>query len=108
VTIDPTVKRIAAKFGVDPKLIQSVVRAEGNILKAVQCSFPKVSTVDEALEITCRSAVHAMSDYLTLTDSDGFVKFWGQRWAPLGVKNDPTNLNKNWPGNVLKFWSVDV
>lgn len=22
------------------------------------------------------------------------------RWAPVGAKNDPTNLNKNWPGNV--------
>jgi hypothetical protein len=102
--IDPDVRRIAARFGVDPKLIQAVVKAEGNILKAVQCSLPKVSTVEEALEITCRSAAHAMSDYIKQSDPEAFVTFWGHRWAPVGATNDPTNLNKNWPVNVLRFW----
>lgn len=29
-----------------------------------------------------------------------FVDFMQQRWAPVGVKNDPHNLNKNWAPNV--------
>jgi len=29
-----------------------------------------------------------------------FVDFMQQRWAPIGVKNDPKNLNKNWSKNV--------
>ena len=29
-----------------------------------------------------------------------FEEFMGKRWAPQGVANDPTNLNKNWAGNV--------
>jgi len=29
-----------------------------------------------------------------------FVDFMGKRWAPIGAKNDPKNLNKNWPNNV--------
>lgn len=103
-TIEPDVKRIARKFGVDGALIQAVVQAEGNIIKAVQCSIPSVTTREEALEITCRSAAHAMSDYLKATDAAGFVKFWGHRWAPVGVANDPTNLNANWPSNVLRLW----
>lgn len=104
--IDPDVRRIAGRFGVDPSLIQAVVRAEGNILKAVQCSLPNTSNVEQALEITCRSAAHAMSDYIKQTDPDGFVSFWAARWAPQGAKNDPTSLNANWPVNVKKFWGI--
>lgn len=32
-----------------------------------------------------------------------FIQFMGGRWAPIGVSNDPTNLNKNWVPNVSKF-----
>ena len=31
-----------------------------------------------------------------------FVDFMADRWAPVGVANDPKNLNKNWTGNVRK------
>lgn len=103
-TIAPDVKRIARKFGVDPELIQAVVQAEGNILKAVQCSLPSIRTREEALEVTCRSAAHAMSDWLKLHAAPDFVAFWGARWAPDGAQNDPTHLNRNWPGNVLRLW----
>jgi len=29
-----------------------------------------------------------------------FVDFMQKRWAPVGAKNDPTGLNKNWGRNV--------
>ena len=32
-----------------------------------------------------------------------YVDFIQQRWAPIGAKNDPKNLNKNWAPNVRKF-----
>lgn len=104
--IDDDVKRIAKRFGVDAALIQAVVKAEGNIVKAVQCSIPSVTTREEALEITCRSAAHAMSDYLKANSAAEYVAFWGARWAPRGAQNDPTDLNKNWPVNVLKLWTA--
>jgi cephalosporin-C deacetylase-like acetyl esterase len=104
--IDQKVKTISSHFGTDPALIAAVIQAEGNILKAVQCSMPSVETVEKAIEITCRSAVHAMSDYIKQTDPDGFVEFWASRWAPQGAKNDPTGLNGNWPTNVKKAWNV--
>ena len=34
---------------------------------------------------------------------DTFIEFMGKRWAPVGAKNDPTNLNKNWHKNVTSF-----
>jgi hypothetical protein len=110
--IDPDVKLKARFFGIDAALIQAVVNAEGNILRAVQCSVPTVTTREKAIEITCRSAVHAMSDFLVNNRYDKagpemkqqFIEYWAQRWAPRGVANDPTDLNKNWPVNVLHFW----
>ena len=104
--IDPDVRRIATRFGVDPELIQAVVRAEGDILKAVRCSIPTVRDREHAIEITCRSAAHAMSDYIKANHGRAFVEFWGKRWAPIGAANDPTSLNKNWPVNVSKLWGV--
>jgi hypothetical protein len=45
---------------VDARLIQAVV----HIITAVQCSIPAVQTREEALRVVCRSAVHAMSDFI--------------------------------------------
>ncbi len=118
--IDPDVQATAQHFGIDPALIQAVVNAEGNILRAVQCSIPSVTTRQEALEVTCRSCAHAMSDFIKapligsaptnlppgIDDLKPlFIRMWAARWAPVGVTNDPHGLNANWPGNVLKFWT---
>ena len=37
--------------------------------------------------------------------SDAFTKFMGSRWAPIGVENDPTNLNRHWPKNVYDAYT---
>lgn len=106
--IDPDVRRIARRFAGEsstfPKLIQAVVRAEGDILKAVKCSVPSCKDREEAIEITCRSALHAMSDYMIRLDADGYVEYWGAIWAPAKAKNDPTNLNVHWVPNVKRLW----
>jgi hypothetical protein len=102
--IDPDVAQTAKYFGVDAALIQAVVIAEGNIVRAVQCSVPSVTTRQQALEITCRSCVHAMSDYVKAQHGADFVAFWAARWAPQGAANDPHGLNKNWPVNVRAHW----
>lgn len=106
-TVDPDVRGIAASFGIDARLIQAVVNAEGNIVKAVQCSIPSVTTRDQALRILCRSAVHALSDFVQQQQLAGdFVAFWGKRWAPVGAANDPHGLNANWATNVRNLWGV--
>lgn len=111
--IDLDVAAKAKFFGIDPKLIQAVVNAEGDILKAVRISVPTCKDRAQAIEITCRSACHRMSDFIYYdgigTNPDQlmdqrFVEFWRDKWAPLGAKNDPKNLNKNWARNVLKLW----
>ena len=106
--MDETLRKVARRFAgsSEPfaRLIAAVERAEGNIVKAVQCTYPEVKTREEALEITCRSAAHALADYAAKVGPRPFVDFWAERWAPQGAKNDPTGLNKNWPLNVKKFW----
>ena len=103
---DPDIQRIAAHFAgtstAFPALLSAVEKAEGNLIKAVQCSRPEVTTRTEALSITARSAIHAAFDYLN--GSSGFVRFWQRRWAPTGAANDPHNLNANWAGNVERLW----
>ena len=106
--IEADVNRIARAFGIDPALLQAVVNAEGDIVVAVRCSIGSVSTRAEALQITSRSAVHAMCDWIKSGGEDrqdAFVAFWANRWAPVGAKNDPANLNVNWASNVDKLWT---
>jgi len=105
--IDIDVLKMAKHFGLDPTLAQAVVKAEGNILKAVQCSVPTVTTREQALDVLCRSAVHALSDYVKANPDriNEFVAFWGARWAPEGAANDPQGLNAHWVKNVQLLWN---
>lgn len=118
-TIDPDVALVCRRWGGQStafaKLIQAVVNAEGNILRAVQISIPTVATREQAIEITCRSAVHEMADFLVQPLSNypaatsptmqaQFVDFWRNRWAPLNAENDPKGLNDFWSRNVLAGW----
>lgn len=115
-TIDTDVAATAKHWGLDPHLLQAVVNAEGNIVRAVAISIPSVTTRQEALEVTCRSAVHAMCDFIKANDPNvdlpdystnlerDFVAFFAARWAPVGVANDPHGLNRAWPSNVLSGW----
>lgn len=104
-TIDADIEAIAKHWGLDPSLIQAVVVAEGNIVRAVQCSVPTVTTRAEALEVLCRSCTHALWEFVKSgSDRSDFIYEWAQRWAPQGAENDPKNLNANWPTNVLRLW----
>jgi hypothetical protein len=60
------------------------------------CSVTAVPTVDPW---TGEASPHR----LTLTEL--FIRFLAARWAPVGVENDPTNLNANWAGNVIALYS---
>ena len=106
VSIDADVSAAAKRFGLDPRLVQAVVNAEGNIVRAVAISIPTVTTREQALDVTCRSAVHAMCDWVK-ADAERqreYVAFWAARWAPVGASNDPHALNQFWPSNVLRGW----
>lgn len=104
-TIDPDVARVAQEFDLDPALVQAVVIAEGNIVRAVQCSQPDITTRERAIRATCRTIVHRLWLFAKEQQASAFVNYMGATWAPVGAKNDPKGLNKNWPGNVLRLWT---
>jgi hypothetical protein len=114
-------------------LILAMVRAEGGqaaMVKAVQCSRPDVTTFSAALAIACKTIRNRVIDYQErgigplfvlvhhtrsdpwtmeaaprrLAVSETFIRFLAARWAPIGVANDPTNLNSNWAGNVIAIY----
>lgn len=89
--------------------MQAVVLAEGNIVKAVQCSIPSIVNEEDALDVLARSAAHALVDFVVQSGlKQSFSNYWSRRWAPVGADNDPTSLNKNWPGNVARAWSEPI
>lgn len=108
ITVDVQLK--SADKGCPAELIQAVCDAEGPgdaIVRAVQCSLPRVTTRDQALDVLCRSANHRAWEFLALHGLDReFVEYFASKWAPQGVKNDPSNLNANWAGNVETLWGI--
>jgi hypothetical protein len=45
---------------------------------------------------------HALRDWSGKGD---FIAFLGRRYCPVGAKNDPTGLNKNWIKNVTRLYN---
>jgi hypothetical protein len=107
IAVDPDVLATARDFGIDPALLQAVVDAEGDIVRAVHCSIPTVTTREQALRAAARSAVHAMNDWIKFGGSDrrdAFIGYWGGRWTPLNPKNDSDGLYVDWSDNVEREW----
>lgn len=44
---------------------------------------------------------HALKDFKG--EEKDFILYLGNRYAPIGVANDPSNMNRNWIKNV-KYW----
>jgi hypothetical protein len=84
--------------------VQAVVQTEGDIVKAVQCSDPSITTRDLALRVLCRSLIHALWLFAA-NDPKAFVSLFGSRWAPVGVENDPHDLNVHFIPNMLALWT---
>lgn len=60
-------------------------------------------TLDRQAGWAASSILKNRERYEQSDKSTDFVTFMGNRWAPRGVANDPTDLNKHWPVNVSKF-----
>lgn len=85
-------------------LIDAMTRAEGGqdaMVRAVRCSMA-CADYAEARRIAANTIAHAAVDFVIGEHGfQTFVRFLGNRWAPVGATNDPTNLNANWVTNVL-------
>jgi len=84
------------------KLADAIYKAENSI------KFPygivSINThgnKEYARKICINTINHALRDWNGRGD---FIAFLGSRFAPIGVANDPNNLNANWIKNVRYFF----
>ena len=117
-------------------LLVAMIAAEGGeqaFIRAIQCSRPNVETFAMALAIACKtirgrihSALLAGIPVFTLANKAGhdpwtdearprclvvtpqFIDYLAGWWAPLGVANDPANLNRHWPQNVKAIYASQL
>lgn len=86
------------------KLADAIFKAEGvkskhpyGILKRFKHTTPRQACLN--------TIQHAIVDFKGNSDDlKGFIKFLGSRYCPVGAKNDPRGLNKNWIRNTTKFY----
>lgn len=83
------------------RLADAIYKAEGGaktnwpygILKRYKKTTPRQACIN--------TIKHGLRDWNGKGD---FIAFLGNRYCPVGVKNDPKGLNKNWIKNVNKFY----
>lgn len=49
------------------------------------------------------TVAHARRDWVANESKGSFIHFLAGRYAPIGVSNDPNNLNENWESNVISL-----
>lgn len=87
------------------KLADAIYYAEGGaktkhpygILKKYKKTSPRqacINTIKTNLKV-----------YLVVKPKEDFIVFLSKKYAPIGAKNDPTNLNKNWVKNVKYYYN---
>ena len=91
-----------------PKLADAIYLAEGGaktrhpygILTHYKHTTPRQACIN-----TIR---HRLKDWLLTDKKIDFITFLAQTYAPIGAKNDPRNLNKNWYKNVRYFYESEI
>lgn len=91
----------AAEFINVEKLAQAIYYAEGGnktshpygILAHYKHTSPKQACIN-----TIKSALKRWDG------KSDFISFLGKTYCPIGAKNDPTGLNKNWVRNVRRIY----
>ena len=89
------------------EVCDAIYRAEGGAKAQYLYGIRSVKyvSITEAQEICMRTVRHARKDYRNRNIKEGFIEFLSRRYCPIGAKNDPHGLNKNWVKNVK--WFID-
>lgn len=89
-----------------PQVASAVKVAEGNPRNHGVLSVPTANEGD-ASKVLNDSVYNNLVRWHEAGKPGKFVDFMQKRWAPIGVSNDPRNLNKNWAPNVRKALQQD-
>lgn len=102
------------QYGIDPLLLVAITGAETNFGKygpsqAIHNPFglgPNISygSYTDAIYAAARSIAGYKVRGSGIVGAKDITAIQ-PHWAPIGAKNDPTGLNKNWAGNVLGYYN---
>lgn len=95
------------KYGVDPRLVVSIMGAESSFGKTLYGKFnpfgwgpgQNFGSFSEAIDTITKGLKTGYIDQ-GLTRIDQIAS----KWAPVGASNDPSGLNRNWTKNVSQFY----
>ena len=93
-----------AGFNVE-RLATAIYKAEGGaktrhpygILAKYKHTTPRQACIN--------TIVHKYMDWVSAGNPGRFIDYLASRYAPVGAKNDPNGLNKNWVKNVEYFYN---
>jgi|WetSurSiteA1Bulk_404760.scaffolds.fasta_scaffold04773_2 hypothetical protein len=117
------ITQAASEYGIDPRFIGAIRKAEnGKPGKEFGVLLAGVNTYKSQLDVTCKTIRTLLLTYTVnpfvagkcalgfrrLVYSPQFIAKFASRWAPIGAKNDPQNLNSNWVRNVTVWYSEFV
>ena len=92
----------------DTQIVNAIRLSEGNWnygILSIKCETEK-----DCRRICFTTVRHNRIRYLRSEQqrNKSFISFLASRYAPIGVRNDPKGLNKNWYKNVMFFLKEGV
>jgi hypothetical protein len=87
------------------KVVDAIYLAEGGSKAKVPYGIlsVKVSSKEEARKVCYNTVRNNWKRWENSGNPGTYLEFLASRYAPVGAKNDPTGLNRNWIKNVSYF-----
>lgn len=85
------------------QIANAIYRAEGGAGTKHPYGILKKYKHTTARQACINTIKHARRDYRYYRGREDFISYLGARYCPVGAKNDPKGLNKNWIKNVRRF-----
>jgi len=98
----------SSAYPVNPYALLLAVRASERGRKGFE--FGVLTAKDTDLKTQCAEACRIIADTLRRFKNQAaerdFIAFLGSRYAPVGARNDPNNLNQHWVKNVRFYYEI--
>lgn len=87
-----------------PRIVAAIYKVEGGAGAKYKYGIVSVKVKDdnEAKRICLNTVKNNYWRWKKAGGKGNFIEFLGARYAPIGVGNDPRNLNKNWIKNMKR------
>lgn len=115
-TEDAVLKEVAQRTGIDPRFLQALRRAEnggpGREFGVVSVPAPTYEDQARVAAETVRRNVERFEqtggqavDPISGRYTEEFIRFFSNRYAPIGATNDPNGLNRYHARNLIRLYA---